>query len=988
MLYPSFATTIVAALLSFNVVWASEGAASSISACELTQCTTVCPSNLTEFENSMYSSACNGKAVTTIKLLTSDQGIWAAEAAKRFSAERPDVNVEIVELAGNSNLFKNIINEAKSKTGLFDIFITPPHVMGDIVEEDGWADLTDFIQSNKFRGQDWSDIFLGYRKWISQFQDKILMFPLDGDVLSMFYREDILEEFGLEVPRTWDEYNFVANATHGKVFQNKTLTGSCIGRMPGCAGAYWANLVLSSMTQTKGMSTGSLFDTSDMTPLLGEAFEKTLEWMETQSKYGPDNELDKCIGVNTYDMNEGECVLTYSWGNSFMAHLQDSVFKSGDAKLGVAMTPGTTHVLDRDTMKLVPCDEELCSTGGIYYDDIGWVNRAPYLAFGGWACAVNNYTTDEKKTLAAEFCAYASSQEQSNKFFQKDASEAVVGPDPFRQSQLDINMWVENGYDSNSVLEYFQSINGALGSENAVMDIRFPISNEFYGLLDKKVHSYVNGTVFNTIPESERATAREEITNQLDEEFKTLIDDYNAKASTRSSLLKQYQKLRNVYYEDVNMNYLGDTLRTYGFTIGSLQLTLCVVFAIWTYFYRKAPVIKASQPFFLILLCVGIFTFASSIFPMVVDDEYFSVEACSRACMSLPWLICLGWSILFSALFAKLRRINLVVSNARHFRSVKISEKDMMSSISILFTINLLLITLLNVLDPLIWKRVQVSPTESFGFCTVADRSSVTWKVIVVLLGILNGGVLISANVEAFKARKIDSEYGESMYIGLIMLFFLQITLVGVPLLFIVQNNYVARFFLITSIISIMAMSVLLLIFVPKFIVYRRRLAEKASGKSKKRFNTIRVSGHIPSSNRDIFEEAQKTIEARQLYEKTWKERIDALEAVLKESGVDAKSCLKDAKIIGNDDEIIPIGDDTSSLGRGSAIAGSFIGTTMIAGALSRGRSKKKLAEPIPKIPISSIAEEEAPPAVSAMTDSVTDRSHSAHLFAPPNLKL
>ncbi len=599
------------------------------------------------------------------------------------------------------------------------------------------------------------------------------------------------------------------------------------------------------------------------------------------------------------------------------------------------------------------------------------------------ACAVNNYTTDEKKTLAAEFCAYASSQEQSNKFFEMDASEAVVGPDPFRQSQLDINKWVENGYDSNSVLEYFKSINGALGSENAVMDIRFPISNEFYGLLDTKVHGYVNGTVFNTIPESERAATREEITNQLDEEFKTLIDDYNAKASTRSSLLKQYQKLRNVYYEEVNMNYLGDTLRTYGFTIGSLQLALCVAFAVWTYCYRKATVIKASQPFFLILLCVGIFTFVSSIFPMAVDDEYFSVEACSRACMSLPWLICLGWSILFSALFAKLRRINLVVSNAIRFRSVNISEKDMMSSISILFTLNLILITLLNILDPLIWKRVQISPTESIGFCTVEDKSSSTWKVIVVLLGILNGGVLISANVEAFKARKIDSEYGESMYIGLIMLFFLQITLVGVPLLFIVQNNLVARFFLITSIISIMGMSVLFLIFVPKFIVYRKRLAEKASGKSAKRFNTIRVSGGVPSTNRDIFEEAQKTIEARQLYEKTWKDRIDSLQAVLEESGVDAKSCLKDAKIIGNNDEIIPIGEDTVSvLGGRSTIAGSFIGN-LSRGALSM---RNKVAEPIPKIPISSIAEEAAPPAVSGITDSVTDRSQSAQMHPPPKL--
>jgi len=950
MIYQYFAIAIAAVLLSSNIASAVENGA----ACELTECTTVCPSNLTDFQDSMYASSCGEQVVTTLKLLTSDQGLWATQAAERFSAERPDVNVEIIELAGNSNLFENIINEAKSKTGLFDIFITPPHVMGEVVEEDGWFDLTEFIESNKFRGQDWSDIFLGYRKWISQFQDKILMFPLDGDVLSMFYREDILKEYGLEVPRTWDEYNAVANATDGKIYQNKTLRGSCVGRMPGCAGAYWANLVLASMTQLKGMSTGSLFDTSDMKPLLGEAFEKTLEWMETQAQFGPENELEKCIGVNTFDMNDGECVLTYSWGNSFMVHLKDSVFSRGDAKMGVAMTPGSTHVLDRDTMKLVPCTEELCSSGGIYYDDIGWVNRAPYLAFGGWACAVNNYTTDKKKNLAAEFCAYASSQEQSNKFFQNNASVAVAGPDPFRESQLDINLWEENGYEASSVLEYFQAINGALGSENSVMDIRFPISNDIYGLLDKAVHNYVNGTVFNTIPESVRPTTRKDVTNQLGREFTTLINSYNAKASTRSTLLKQYQKLRNVYYEDVNMNYLGDRLRSYGYAIGSLQLALAVGFAIWTYIHRKAPVIKASQPFFLILLCVGICTFAASIFPLTVDDETFSEEACSRACMSLPWLICLGWSILFSALFAKLRRINLVVSNAMRFRSVKISEKDMMSYISVLFSINLLLIMIWNIVDPLVWKRSQISPTESFGYCTVADRDNVAWKVIVVLLGILNGGVLISANVEAFKARKIDTEYGESVYIGLIMLFFLQITLVGVPLFFIIQDNLVARFFLTTSMVSIMAMSVLLLIFIPKFIIYRRRLKEKENT-DPNRHNTIRISGFKDTPRGNVFEEAEKSLQARILYEKTWRTRIDSLEAVLKEAGVDAKSCLKDASIIGDDNEIIPI--DNNDIGRTSLIG-------RIKSSDSSSAKKQRTEEQAPA-PVSGVS------GISMMTESV-----------------
>lgn len=192
-----------------------------ISTCGLTECFQVCPENVTEF-HSTYN--CEAKAreegVVTLQFLTGNFGAWLLPVAERFSRERSDVTVEIV-VVPLAELSPNVINEATSKTGLFDGFLTPPGVMGSIVEEDGWADLKPYIERSTNNTKDWSDIMLSYRKWIAQYQDRILMFPLDGDVLSLFYRKDVLEEFGLEVPRTWEEYNEVAAATHGKTFETK-----------------------------------------------------------------------------------------------------------------------------------------------------------------------------------------------------------------------------------------------------------------------------------------------------------------------------------------------------------------------------------------------------------------------------------------------------------------------------------------------------------------------------------------------------------------------------------------------------------------------------------------------------------------------------------------------------------------------------------------------------------------------------------------------
>ena len=50
--------------------------------------------------------------------------------------------------------------------------------------------------------------------------------------------------------------------------------------------------LLSSITQTGGTSTGSLFDTKDMKPLTGEAVAEMLRLHEMQNQYGaPDGTL-------------------------------------------------------------------------------------------------------------------------------------------------------------------------------------------------------------------------------------------------------------------------------------------------------------------------------------------------------------------------------------------------------------------------------------------------------------------------------------------------------------------------------------------------------------------------------------------------------------------------------------------------------------------------------------------------------------------------
>lgn len=98
---------------------------------------------------------------------------------------------------------------------------------------------------------------------------------------------------------------------------------------------YWSHLVLSTITQTQGTSKGSLFDTSDMTPLTGEAAAEMLRILEESAKYGTDNEFTEAINlVQNERMNAGECVMTFMWGDLCRrSNAQGSVLHD---KLGIA----------------------------------------------------------------------------------------------------------------------------------------------------------------------------------------------------------------------------------------------------------------------------------------------------------------------------------------------------------------------------------------------------------------------------------------------------------------------------------------------------------------------------------------------------------------------------------------------------------------------------------------------------------------------------
>ena len=147
-----------------------------------------------------------------------------------------------------------------------------------------------------------------------------------------------------------------------------------------------------------------------------------------------------------------------------------------------------------------------------------------------------------------EFLTYTASKEQSRLLVipEVNSSETTSGFDPYRKSHIDVDAFVEQGYDRETTTEYLASIGESLLSPNLATDIRFPKAAEIHSILDTHIINHLNTTSDVEMNDE----LRREVVNSVDKEWAKTIDDYNKKGDTTESVLEQYQRLRGVYVSE------------------------------------------------------------------------------------------------------------------------------------------------------------------------------------------------------------------------------------------------------------------------------------------------------------------------------------------------------------------------------------------------------------------------------------------------------
>lgn len=279
-----------------------------------------------------------------------------------------------------------------------------------------------------------------------------------------------------------------------------------------------------------------------------------------------------------------------------------------------------------------------------------------------------------------------------------------------------------------------------------------------------------------------------------------------------------------------DLHLVTQTNQIIGFVLASVALLSALLFLIWTILNRNRFVVRASQPIFLVQLCIGIIIMALSVFPASLPGASPSFEATpslNAACMSQLWLLFSGFVTAFSSIFAKTYRLNQIMNSGHQMRRIKVDPKDVMGPFIILLLVNTTMLLCITFVSPYNYERVEMElaydrfgrSTESYGTCR-PDRN--IFYGFMAIMATTNATAVGIALYQSWKARNLPTEFSESYYLGLAVASFTETCILSVPILAIVYDNPDAWFLLCSATICVICLTIMTPIMLPKYLANRQ----------------------------------------------------------------------------------------------------------------------------------------------------------------------
>ncbi|MEV6868669.1 extracellular solute-binding protein [Streptosporangium subroseum] len=154
-----------------------------------------------------------------------------------WNQAHPDIQVTISKQAGGDDAAAKFLTAAKAGNPP-DLVQAEYQMLPSFVAADALADIKNDVSQTKaeFSEGIWGLVTLG--------TDAVYAIPQDSGPMMLYYRQDLFKKYGIEVPKTWDEYAEAARTVRKK--DPKVFLGTFSSKDPGAfvglaqqAGAQW-----------------------------------------------------------------------------------------------------------------------------------------------------------------------------------------------------------------------------------------------------------------------------------------------------------------------------------------------------------------------------------------------------------------------------------------------------------------------------------------------------------------------------------------------------------------------------------------------------------------------------------------------------------------------------------------------------------------------------------------------------------------------------
>eukprot|EP00580_Thalassiosira_gravida_P006560 CAMPEP_0201634834 /NCGR_PEP_ID=MMETSP0493-20130528/7611_1 /ASSEMBLY_ACC=CAM_ASM_000838 /TAXON_ID=420259 /ORGANISM="Thalassiosira gravida, Strain GMp14c1" /LENGTH=262 /DNA_ID=CAMNT_0048106725 /DNA_START=294 /DNA_END=1083 /DNA_ORIENTATION=- len=163
-------------------------------------------------------------------------------------------------------------------------------------------------------------------------------------------------------------------------------------------------------------------------------------------------------------------------------------------------------------------------------------------------------------------------------------------------------------------------------------------------------------------------------------------------------------------------------------------------------------------------------------------------------------------------------------AKAAKFKRLKLTARDVMKPMITLLSLNIIVLTVWTVIDPL--EPITVTESQDrFGRPIDIHEvcSSRHYPIFTAMLGAINLGSVFISLIQAYQARNISTELSESTYIFRVLYTFFYGAFLAIPVLIIARNDAKAYYFVWVGLIFVICSSVLFLIFLPKIWATKKK---------------------------------------------------------------------------------------------------------------------------------------------------------------------